>query len=550
MKMQFSADRRSIALGLPALLLSLPVLGQAPAKAPSRSLILPPSQIAAQMPALPEKIDNVALARIREEANARSRVMEVARYLTDITGPRLTGSPGLRVAQAYARDRLKEWGLASARLEPWGPFGRGWSLEGFTANLTAPNFGPLIGHPKAWSPSTAGLLRGEPLLFDPRTAADLERFKGKLRGRIVLFVGGLPLHHPAQPQRLSDTDLLRLANAPPPSQPAAGPKAAADLDDKKWRMLYGEGPSVVLEAGAGEGGTMTVAAARVLPVQGQAAAHRVHAWDLNKTPVLPQAVLAVEHFNRLVRLASSGAPVKVEVQVTARYHEEDPMSANVIGELPGGDLKDEVVMLGAGLDSWHAGTGATANAAGAAVAMEAMRILVATGLRPRRTIRVGLWSGTEQGSLGSQAYVAAHFGKRAPGVDGIVRLVPGTDHPRLAGYFNLDHGAGRIRGVYLQGNEAVRPVFRAWLAPFADLGATTLTSAGIGPSDHLSFDAVGLPGFQFLRDFMEGPGRTNMDVYDRLQEDDLKQSAAIAAAFAYLLANRDQKLPRKAAGAN
>lgn len=546
MAKQLSSNLRSIAFGAPVVFLaSLPAAGQAPAKAQVKSAV----PVSAQASVQPEKIEPVALARIREEAYSRSKVMETARYFTDIAGPRLTGSPGLRVAQAYARDRLREWGLPVATLETWGPFGRGWTLEGFTANLTAPNFGPLIGYPKAWSASTPGLLRGEPVLFDVRTAADLDRYRGKLKGRIVLFSAARPLHELPPPQRLSDSDLLRLANAAPPVHPTpAEKKSAADLDERKWRMLYGEGPSVVIEPGAGENGMVAVKAARALPIQGQAEPQRPHAWDMKKTPVLPQIVLATEHYNRLVRLTTSGAPLKVDIQVTVRYHEEDPMSANVIGELPGGDLKDEVVMLGGSLDSWHTGTGATRNAAGAAVAMEAMRILIATGLRPRRTIRVALWSGGEQGSLGSQAYVAAHFGKRIIGPDGVSRMTPGPDHARLAGYFNLDHGTGRVRGVYLQGNEAVRPIFRAWLAPFADLGATTLTSAGIGHSDHASFDAVGLPGFQFLRDFMEGPGHTNLDVYDRLLEDDLKQSATIAASFAYLLANRDLKLPRKAPG--
>ncbi len=547
MAKQLSTVRRSVAAAAATLLQFMPAAAQAAAKATARPSVAPAQS--SQLAAPPERVDAVALARIREEAFARSKVLETARYFTDVTGPRLTGSPGLRVAQAYARDRLREWGLPVARLEPWGPFGRGWSLEGFTANLTAPNFSPLIGCPKAWSPSTAGLLRGEPLLFDPRTVADLERYKGKLKGRIVLFSAAQPLRPFPPAHRLSDSDLLRLANAGPQSA-AAGPeqRATVDLDERKWRMLYGEGPAVVVESGAGENGMVTVKAARALPVQGQVEHRRAHAWDMNKTPVLPQVVLAADHYNRLARLVAAGSPVRVDIQVTARYHEEDPMSANVIGELPGADLKDEVVMLGGCLDSGHAGTGASCNAAGAAVAMEAMRILMATGLRPRRTLRVALWSGGEQGSLGSRAYVAAHFGTRLVGPDGAARVTPGPDHARLAGYFNLDHGAGRIRGVYLQGNEAVRPIFRAWLAPFADLGATTLTSAGIGHSDHLSFDAVGLPGFQFLRDFMEGPGHTNMDVFDRLQEDDLKQSATLAAAFAYLLANREQKLPRKPAG--
>ena len=537
---------RSSAWGI-AVLLALPVQTQAPTAKTAPS-VKPPAPV--QLPALPERTEPIAVARIKEEATSRSKVLETARYLADVTGPRLTGSPGLRVAQAYVRDRLKEWGLTTARFEPWGPFGRGWALEGFTLNLTAPSFTPLIGYPKAWSPGTPGPLRGEPVLFDAKSAADLERFKGKLKGRIVLFSPPRPVRPLAPGQRLSDSDLLRLANAGPAA--AAGPAGETKgkaLDDLKWRMLYGEGPHVVLEPGAGENGLVAVGAAAVLPVQGQAAARTVHPWDLNKPPVLPQVVLAAEHYNRLARLAGSGVPVKLDLQVNVRFVDEDPASANVIAEIPGGDLKDEVVLLGACLDSWHAGTGAGDNAAGAAVALEAMRILVATGLRPRRTIRLALWSGGEQGSLGSQAYAAAHFGRRAAGSDGILRLAAGPEHPRLAAYFNLDGGPGRIRGVFLQGNEAVRPVFRAWLAPFADLGATTLSSASSGGSDHLSFDSLGLPAFQFLRDGMDsGLGQSNMDLLERLQEDDLKQCATLAAAFAYFAAARDQKLPRKPAG--
>lgn len=535
---------RSVALGV-AVLAALPVQAQAP-KAPPAAGTRPPAP--APPPAQPERIEPIVLARIREEAAARSRVLETARYLADVTGPRLTGSPGLRVAQAYVRDRLKEWGLASARFESWGPFGRGWALEGFSLNLTAPSFAPLIGYPKAWSPGTPGPLRGEPILFDAKNAADLERFKGRLKGRIVLFSPPRPARPLAPGQRLTDSDLLRLANAGPaaPAAPAAEAKGRA-LDDLKWRMLYGEGPHVVLEPGAGENGLVAVGAAAVLPVQGQAAARAAHAWDLNKPPVLPQVVVAAEHYNRLARLAGSGVPLKLDLQVTVRFVDEDPASVNVVAEIPGGDLKDEVVLLGASLDSWHAGTGAGDNAAGAAVALEAMRILVATGLRPRRTIRLALWSGGEQGSLGAQAYAAAHFGRRAAGSDGVLRLTAGPEHSRLAACFNLDGGPGRIRGVYLQGNEAVRPVFRAWLAPFADLGATTLSSAS--GSELQPFDSLGLPAFQFLRDGMDsGLGQSNMDLVERLQEDDLKQSATLAAAFAYFAAARDQKLPRKAAG--
>ena len=269
---------------------------------------------------------------------------------------------------------------------------------------------------------------------------------------------------------------------------------------------------------------------------------RPQPWDVNKPKVIPQVVVAAEQYNRMIRILGRGVPVELEVNINARFYDDDLMSYNVIGEIPGTDLKDEVVMIGGCLDSWHTGTGATDNAAGAAVALEVMRIIKTLNLKPRRTIRIGLWSAEEQGSFGSRAYVAAHFGKLNAGG----QFKP--EYEKFSGYFNLDYGTGKIRGVYLQGNEAVRPIFAAWLGPFKEMGAATLTINGIGATDHNSFDAIGLPGFQFLRDFMETNPRTahtNMDVYDHVLADDLKQSAAIAASFIYQAAIRDDKLPRK-----
>jgi Zn-dependent M28 family amino/carboxypeptidase len=263
--------------------------------------------------------------------------------------------------------------------------------------------------------------------------------------------------------------------------------------------------------------------------------------------VIPQVVVAAEQYNRMVRIMARGIPVEIEVNINTRFYDQDPMSYNVIGEIPGSDLKDEVVMVGGCLDSWHAGTGATDNAAGAAVAMEVVRLIKSLNLKPRRTIRIGLWSAEEQGSFGSKAYVATHFGKRA--ADGSAQFTP--EYEKFSAYFNLDYGTGRIRGVYLQGNENVRPIFSAWLAPFKDIGATTVTINGIGATDHNSFDALGLPGFQFIRDFMESNTRTahtNMDVYDHVLEDDLKQSAILATAFIYHAAMRAERLPRKPLG--
>jgi Zn-dependent M28 family amino/carboxypeptidase len=278
--------------------------------------------------------------------------------------------------------------------------------------------------------------------------------------------------------------------------------------------------------------------------------NRPHPWDANKPAVVPQVVVAAEQYNRIIRLLSRHIPIELEVSINTRFFDRDTMSYNVIGEIPGTDLKDEVVMIGGCIDSWHAGTGATDNAAGTAVALEVMRILKSLDLKPRRTVRIGLWSAEEQGAFGSRAYVAAHFGKRIDATTGQsapARFEFKPEYEKFSCYFNLDYGTGKIRGVYLQGNAAVRPIFSAWLAPFKDLGASTTSMANIG-SDQVSFDEIGLPGFGFIRDFMEGSTRTahtNMDVYDHVLEDDLKQSAVIAASFIYNAAMRDEKLPRK-----
>lgn len=505
----------------------------------------------------PEPIDLDVVNRIKDEELNHSQVMQTVSYLTDVIGPRLTGSPGLRQAQQYAIDRLAGWGIANGRLEPWGRnFGRGWSLEGFDANMLAPSFSSLIAYPKAWSPATNGAVRGEVIFFDVRTEADLAKFKGKLKGKIVLLSPARPVEPGflKPPQRATEEELRKLSEAPPPP---AGPRsfqmdpqqrARADLNYLKWRMLLEEGAALTLEPGFGDGGTVYVTGAAVPTPAETEPEKRRRPWDLNPPQILPQVVVAAEQYNRMIRLIARGVPVQLEINIAARFYDQDPMAYNVIAEIPGSDLKDEVVMIGGCLDSWHAGTGATDNAAGAAVAMEVLRLFKSLNLKPRRTVRIGLWSAEEQGAFGSQAYVANHFGTREAR-DGQRKF----EYEKFSAYFNLDYGTGRIRGVYLQGNEAVRPVFRAWLAPFKERGADTLTSAGIFATDHNSFDAVGLPGFQFIRDFMENNPRTahtNMDVYDHVLEDDLKQSAAIAATFVYQAAMRDDRLPRKPAPAS
>ena len=524
----------------------------------SLALINAGPTVSAQRP--PEPVDLVALSRLRAEELNHSQIMETVGYLTDVTGPRLTGSPNLRRAQEYAAARLRAWGAANVHLEAWGPFGRGWSVAGFTANMVAPTFSNLIAYPKAWSPGTDGTVRGAAVFLDVKTAADLEKYRGRLKGKIVLFwpERAVAPEFSPPPQRTTDAELSQLANATPPAG-AAPPvqmsperRARAELNYQKWRLLYAEGAAVVLEPGAGDGGTVYVTAATIPAPPDAPADERPRPWALDRPRLIPQAVVAAEQYNRLIRLIARGVPVQLEVNINARFYDDDPMSYNLIGEIAGTDLKDEVVMLGGCLDSWHAGTGATDNAAGAAVALEVMRLLKALDLKPRRTVRIGLWSAEEQGSLGSRAYVAAHLGRRvadAPGPAARAHFEFKPEYEKFSGYFNLDYGTGRIRGVYLQGNEAVRPIFRAWLAPFKDLGADTLTGNDIGATDHVPFDEAGLPGFQFLRDFMAESytrtAHTNMDVYDHVLADDLKQAAVVAAAFVYQAAMRDEKLPRK-----
>ena len=494
-----------------------------------------------------EKNDAETIHRIRAEALDHSHVMELAATLTDVYGPRLTGSPNLKDAENWAVDTLRNWGLENAHLEPWGPFGRGWSATSVRAVMRKPEFSPLIAYPKAWS-SYTGTIHGEVLYFDAANESDLAKFHGKLANKIVLFSPprNLQPNFEPPPERTSDEELQKLENAKladqPQFQPTPQQRATAELNEKKWQLIYSEDPAAVLEPGLKDAGTVYVTAARIPQNVQNAAGKQMQPWDLSKPKVIPQLVVAAEQYNRMVRLAARGIPVEVWLDLAVRYFEDDPMSANVIAEIPGTDLKQEIVMLGGCIDSWHSGTGATDNAAGVAVAMEVMRIFKSLGIHPRRTIRIGLWSGEEQGRLGSSAYAAEHLGKF---VDG--NLEKTREYDNFDAYFNLDYGTGRIRGIYLQGNEAVRPIFHSWLAPFADLGASTTTIGSVG-ADHVSFDEIGLPGFQFLRDFMEFSTRaahTNMDVYDHILSDDLKQSAAITAAFVYSAAMRDGKLPRK-----
>lgn len=532
---------------------------------------------------------NDPIQRIKEEGLKRSQVMQTLSYLTDVIGPRLTASPAMKRANEWTRDQLTKWGLQNAHLDPWGPFGRGWTLKRFSAQVIEPTAIPLIAYPKAWSPGLASPLTAEVVYFDARSEADFEKYKGKLNGKIVLTAPTreVPAHFEPQGTRLSEKELLALADAPEPRQGAGGGRnfsafrATAEFTAAKYRFFQAEGAALLIDPSRGDGGTIFVQSATVPspprnPNATTPAGRGPSAYDKSAPKVTPQLVLAIEQYNRLVRILQAGEPVQMTVDLSVEWQDADPMGYNTIAEIPGTDLKDEVVMLGGHMDSWHSGTGATDNAAGVSVAMEAVRIIQALGLKPRRTIRIALWSGEEQGLLGSRAYVAEHFGSLqnpatsavpptegaetnasgggAGNGNGAARpgpaLVKKADYDKLSAYFNLDNGTGKIRGVYLQGNEAVRPLFRQWLAPFRDMGATTLTISNTGGTDHLAFDAVGLPGFQFIQDEIEYDTRThhsNQDVFDRIQAEDMKQAATIMAAFVYQTAMRDEKLPRKPA---
>ena len=474
-----------------------------------------------------------AVARIKAEALQRSRVMDLAEALTDTYGARLTGSPSARAAGEYTRAKLQEFGAASVQLERW-RFGPGWSNERIWLRMVTPQPAPLIAYPRAWTPSTSGAVSGEAVLVTGRAPADLDKYRGTLKGKIVLVDPARERPEDPKPARLSDADLEALSRPPDATGPRAARVTAEERDfmSRRDRLFVEEGALASLEPSRlVRNGTVLVA--------------RSGARLPKDPPMVPTVVLAIEHYGRIVRLLERKVPVRLEIDVLNRTHSETQDSFNVVGEIPGTDRKDEVVMLGGHLDSWHSGTGATDNAAGCAVMMEAIRILKATGVPLRRTVRIALWMGEEQSLLGSRAYVKQHLADRAT-----MALRPG--HARLSAYFNLDAGAGAIRGLFLQGNEAVRPIFAEWMKPLADLGMTAISPRNSMPggSDHQAFDDVGLPGFQFLQDPSDYEDRThthhtNMDVYEALDSAALARNAAIVATFVYQAANRDALLPRK-----
>jgi carboxypeptidase Q len=501
-----------------------------------------------------EKTDLGMVSRIRYEGFHDSKVMELASGLMDEIGERLTGSPNMKRANEWTRDQLSSFGLVNSHLESWGPFGRGWANQYVNVRMIAPDIAPFIAYAKAWTPGTNGAIRGKGIRANIEKKEDFDKYKGKLGGKIV-FLGPDVEVKPIMDspyERLTDKQLEDIGQYQIPSEKpvfslAAYLKRMQFISDLN-KFFADEKVLAVIDHGRGTAGGGTVF------VQSGGS------WKTGETASVPAITIALEQWDRVARLLKQKKDMDLELNIANTFYDEDPNQYNTIAEIPGTDKKDEVVMLGAHLDSWHAGTGATDNGAGTIVMMEAVRILKALDVKPRRTIRIALWSGEEEGLLGSQNYVQQHFGSRPAmdepamkGMPSVIRREAGPmtvkpEQAKIAGYFNVDNGTGKIRGVYLQENAAVQPIFETWMRPFKDLGMTALTMRNTGGTDHLSFDAVGIPGFQFIQDPIEYETRThhsNMDVFDRLQPDDLKQAAVIVADFVYNTAMRDEMLPRK-----
>lgn len=477
-----------------------------------------------------EPVDAAMNAKIRDEGLNRSQVASVFDMFVTAIGPRLTGSPAYKRAADFARDTLAKWNLANVREEPW-EFGRGWTLDRYTLEMIEPRYFPLTGFPEAWSPSTPGDIVARAVMVAGKTPEEVEamRAQGVLENAAILsqaVVTNFITADRVQPTSQPDA----------PATPAAAPGAGAPGRGRGNRGAGAGTPTSAqrIDAAIRAGG------ARVLlrPSRGQQGTLFVQAGRDNPTDQLPKIVLIGEHYNMIARLLQQNIPVKLRVNVQSRFLDADRNSYNVIAEIPGADpaLKDQVVMLGAHLDSWHTGTGATDNADGSAVAMEAFRILKAIGAQPRRTVRLAIWGGEEEGLLGSKAYVRDHL-------EGDANK---ADRDKMSVYFNVDPGKGPIYGWYMENNDDAKAVFDAWLAPFKDLGAVKNVRQGIGNTDHLSFIAAGVPGFNVVQDYADYDVRlhhTNADTFERVNEQDLKQSAVVLASFVYHAAMRVSMIP-------
>jgi hypothetical protein len=520
-----------------------------------------------------DAVDLGVMDRIKTEAFDRSQVTDELYQITDIRGPRLTGSPGYDEAAKWVVQHLKDYGVQNVHLEHWGPFGKSWSLQQSSLELLEPRYGDLNAAPLAWSSSTnepvtgelvlaplQGSFRDGPKKFKEEMDAYEAKWKGKLRGKIVLLNEPKIPRQQTKPQfrRYTDSELHDLSAAPTPSTKIN----AKSLNDVKWPedpeelgKFFDSLPNALMEqiydlydASTAERGAFLAREGAVGVILEDARAHEgmvfaeaAGSFKTGETAAPPTFVVTAEQYDRIARAVDKKLQVRVRLNLKASISDQDVDGTNIIGEIPGGAKKDEVVMIGAHFDSWHTGTGATDNGAGSAVMMEAMRILKALNLKMDRTVRIGLWSGEEEGLFGSRAYVKEHLADPKT-----MRVT--AEHAKFSGYFNLDNGSGKIRGVYLQGNEAMRPVFETWLAPFRDMGVTTVTIRNTSGTDHLSFDAVGLPAFQFIQDPLDYGTITHhssMDTYDHAVPEDLMQASAVIATLVYEAANRKEMLPRR-----
>lgn len=495
--------------------------------APAMLLLLPlivPAQ---------DAVDTVMMQKIKDEEIIHSKIISLAYNLTDACGPRLTNSPGYRKAVAWAVGQLKEWGINAAP-EAWGEFGKGWGTEQVYAAMKQPYYQPLIAYPQAWSGSTNGAITAKVIMLDRLDSAAIDAEGGNIKGKIVMVKSTATALHSAFVAFATRYDKNELDKLPDSDMLARGMlEYFVKYLIKEYlaqKYLQTKGAAALLTMGtAGRDGTLFV--------DGTPAYAK--GYDMQ----LAQVVVSTEDYMRMQRLILDKKDVELEMNIQNKWYADDLQGYNVVGEIAGTDpaLKSQVVMVGGHLDSWHSGTGATDNAAGCVVMMEALRILKALGVQPRRTIRIALWGGEEQGLLGSFGYVKKHFGNPA-------NMQLTTEQKNISAYFNLDNGSGKIRGVYLQNNKAAGPIFKSWLNAIADTSATGITDSNTGSTDHLSFDAVGIPGFEFIQDPLEYDTRThhsNMDTYDHLQIADLKQAAAVMACFIYNAAMRNEMIPRK-----
>ncbi len=484
--------------------------------------------------------DLETISKIREEGFQRSRVMDIAGYMTDVLGARLTLSEDMKEAQYWAMEKMSEVGLSNISLQPFMDYGVTWDNEYFSLHMLEPDYQPLVGFPLAHTPGTPGKITAPVVISELTTRRDLDRYRGRLAGAIVLTtppaVIDLDRLARATPRR-TDEELRQMEEEVVPPRRGRGSPTPRNPDllsaGEKIAFYRSEGVLALLECRSGWPG-----AVRAFSRPGSGQDRWSREGNLDSLPII---AVTPEHYNRMYRIRARGIPVTVEMEVRNRMGEQVEQACNVIGEIPGTDLRDEVVMIGAHFDTWHASPNASDNTSGCAVVLEAARILNAIGARPRRTIRVALWAGEEQGLHGSREYVYRHFGNPD---DPEIGIKPGYD--KFSVYFNQDYGAGAFRGIQLQGNEYARQFFRAWMEPLRDLGFTAISIRSVGSTDHIPFDAVGLPGFQFIQDRIPGTGgHTNLDFLDTLQEEDLRKNAVIMAVFAWQSAISDDRIPRK-----